>query len=127
MNIFLTYLMVTLIPNLGFFAGPVSVISMFACIILVIMYKVATTGEWEEDEIELVRGLRKIALIVYTITTLLWVSMPTKSEMAMIVVSSFAYNIEGVNKLPKNMVDFVNNYIESVSKDLVTMNKDKRR
>jgi len=113
MSIFELWLVTTLIPNINATAIGVMVLSGLAAVIPAGVL----VGCWLDDDGEefsharLVRVVRALVITCAVSTTLVCI-LPAKKQMMLILGGAIVTNIEGIEKLPPNLVRAANAFLE---------------
>ena len=64
------------------------------------------------------RGELKVSLIVFVVSGLVCLFVPSKSVMVQMLVIPPIVNNESMQELPQNLLDFVNDYLKEAKKGL---------
>jgi len=126
-EILVLWLLFTVIPTLGALMFPIVLFSIIGGIFIAVF---AAIGHFDGDE-KANNAVRKIKesifckpfLIPFSFIFMLSLLSPSESQMKYIIGGYFAYNsaqyigdVKGVEKLPENIVNAVNSYLEEAKK-----------
>ena len=90
------------------------VVLFVAAVISVPAYIVATAVAYEEDLDNLKSFLKRKSLIALIIFVgVMAVVIPSKSTLMTVLAIESAAQVEGIEKLPQNVVDYLNEYFEA--------------
>lgn len=119
MNIF-TLWMIASLPSLGValsvFGGAASVALGLALLASLIMRATAKDYEPDIDAAEKLTSLTKPLFIFAVIFCLIGNVIPSKEDIKWIIGGYVVTNIEGVEKLPSNLVEAANTWLEEMNK-----------
>lgn len=113
MSLFTLYLITTLLPNLHEAGSAITSICAFIIAFSGLTCFMAFDKEDKATGIKVI----KYALIPFIIGGAFTILTPDSTQIYALVGGSFATNIEGVNKLPANVVKAANDFLESMNKE----------
>ena len=111
MNLFTLYLIFTVLPNLNTASITLCVLSGIALIIFMVCY-VFSTGDDNANDLALCKKIIPKLLILFVPVFILTVLIPSGKQLAYLVSGYVITNTEDIDKLPKNLVDAANKYLE---------------
>jgi hypothetical protein len=110
MDFWLLYLM-TRTEDIGYALGPIAImgamISLFAAFISLVM-----ADEMGETMTNRVRKITRRALVIASVCGVLSVLMPTRNDWYVMIGGYYVTHIEGVDKLPVNVVGAANEFLK---------------
>lgn len=105
MSLLTLYLITTILPNLSLLMQGMLVFGLSALIMVVFFYGIMEAKLWPHTK-AFVIGLCIVGAVSCFI--------PDERQLALIIGGHFATNIEGIDKLPVNVVKAANSFLESV-------------
>ncbi len=142
MSMFEVWLLLVLIPKLPFLFAPIAIISAISCVIGVVWWLTNYKILIDEKQVELYREskvwgkhddikqegalrvmknckkLFKWGVISLCISSLLIAAIPSRKEMAAIVLIPYVSNNPEFQKLPENIVGMLNDLLKEYRKEL---------
>lgn len=119
----LTIYLLTVLPNLGILLGVLSSISLVCTLIFLVITSINrcnvyswTTAEEKKEYVALFKCAVKTTKFVLPISFLLLIVcnlIPNERQMYTIIGGYAVTNIEGIDKLPKNLIGAANKFIEN--------------
>lgn len=109
-----TLYLITILPNVGgfFIKMPMIIMAIFS------LGVVSCNINQEDEKARKWRSsLKKISFFAIPLI-FLGVLIPTQNQMYLIVGGYAATNVEGINKLPANLVGAANAYLEKIAKEV---------
>lgn len=119
MDLLTIYLMVML-PSIGEWILGVAGISLFFSFIALIFIASDRLISEEEDEYTFPKKAPFVVIPIFLLAFLLTLVgnlVPDKEEMYTIIGGYFVTNIEGIDKLPENVIESANKFLEEYNKD----------
>jgi hypothetical protein len=107
MSVFELYLIFTVLPAINGVAFTVLLFGGFSLIGLIIFIE-----ELGEDRVNKIIQYLKVIL---PIALILVVIIPSESQLKYIIGGSYVTNIENIEKLPPNMIDAANQFLEKMN------------
>lgn len=112
MSMFMLYVLFVLVPGIGSFCGGLAfILSIVGATTL--MAACAAKSEDQDNLADTLFFISKVMAVALFISAILTNTLPTKNDMLLLVGASAATNIEGIEKLPPNIIKAMNNYLES--------------
>jgi len=112
---------ILILPNIGVFFTVIGVLIIVACLFLIISAAISIDCTYgNEDKINRLRKTRDKAtkfMVLPVIILFIAVFIPSGKQMMYMIGGYAATNIEDVEKLPKNVVNAANKFLESYAID----------
>lgn len=113
MSLFTLYLIITVIPSLNIlFTISTIVMVIVATITLVVGLQLVDDCDFKNKEGQFVIKAIKRTVTGLIISVLMCIATPSKEQIYTIVGGYAVTNVEGIDKLPKNMVAAANKFLE---------------
>lgn len=120
MNFVELYVLLVILPGIDDAFNVVAVLSLVGFVVATALFLVLTTAEDLWTDQDWTRGARKwgirVASVCFLFTAIAIVS-PSEEQLQKIIGGYVVTNIEGIEQLPENLVDYANKFLEGESQE----------